>query len=104
MTKDTIVNGRMAKKTDMPAISRAIDEETPYRNDGIYPKDEEIANALWLMDLMISKTRLYNTTQEMKTTGCRRRHRESIWVGGTMRIRRRNARCIIGGGSWGDQT
>jgi len=51
-----MVIGRMAKSTDMSPIS--VDEETPYRGDGIYPDEEEMTNALWLLELMIHKARL----------------------------------------------
>lgn len=56
MKKEPMVTGRMAKSTDLPLIS--VEEETPYRGDGIYPEEEEMTNALWLLELMIHKARL----------------------------------------------
>lgn len=56
MEKDPMVTGRMTKRTDMPPIS--VEEEPPYRGDGIYPEEEEMTNALWLLELMIHKARL----------------------------------------------
>ncbi len=60
MKNEPMVNGiagRMAKKKDMPPIAGAVDETRPNRVKGIYPEDEEMTNALWLVELMIHKTR-----------------------------------------------
>jgi hypothetical protein len=56
--KDASTAGRMAHSTDMPAPCASFDKETQYSGEGIYPEEEEMTNALWLVELMIRKTRL----------------------------------------------
>ena len=58
MEKDTILTGGIAENTNMPAIHKPFDKENPYTDTGIYLDEEEIANALCLVDLIISKNRL----------------------------------------------
>jgi hypothetical protein len=57
MEKDIILTNGMAEKTFMPAIQGAFDKNHPLTDNGIYPDEEDIANALCLVDLMISKKR-----------------------------------------------
>jgi hypothetical protein len=42
----------------MPDTRGSFDKETPYTDTGIYIDEQDIANALCLMNLMIIKTRL----------------------------------------------
>ncbi len=58
MEKDTILTSGMAENTYMPAIQGSTDKKNPYTDTGIYLDEEDIANALCLVDLMISKKRL----------------------------------------------
>jgi hypothetical protein len=58
MEKDTILTSDGTKNTPMPDTRGSFDKETPYTDTGIYIDEQDIANALCLMNLMIIKTRL----------------------------------------------
>ncbi|MEX1299874.1 MAG: hypothetical protein AB1Z38_13320 [Desulfotignum sp.] len=58
MGKDTMLTSDGTENTLVPATQRSFDKETPYTDTGIYIDEQDIANALCLMDLMIIKTRL----------------------------------------------
>ncbi|MCF8114739.1 MAG: hypothetical protein K9K21_12890 [Desulfotignum sp.] len=58
MEKEHMSDSGRAGMTDMPIIRGWIEKQGRYTNTGIYPEDEEMANALCLVCLMINKNRL----------------------------------------------
>lgn len=57
MEKEPLSNSGRAGRTDMPIIRGWLKKQGRYTNTDMYPEDDEMANALCLMCLMINKNR-----------------------------------------------
>lgn len=57
MEKEHMSDSGRAGMTDMPIIPGWIDKQYQYSTNGMYPEEDEIANALCLVCLMINKNR-----------------------------------------------
>ncbi len=58
MEKEPVSDNGKAGVTDMQNISAVIDKQGRHTDIGIYPEENEMANALCLMSLIINKNRL----------------------------------------------
>jgi len=58
MEKEPVRDNGRAAVTDMQNISEMIDKQGRHTDICIYPEEDEMANALCLMRLMINKNRL----------------------------------------------
>ncbi|HKL01013.1 MAG TPA: hypothetical protein VJ943_12225 [Desulfotignum sp.] len=58
MEKDNILTNGAFERTFMPTMQGSLERENPYTDTGIYLDEEDIANALCLVDLMINKKSL----------------------------------------------
>jgi hypothetical protein len=58
MEKEPVSDNVRAAVTDMQNISGMVDNQGRDSDTGIYPEEDEMANALCLMSLMINKNRL----------------------------------------------
>jgi len=57
MEKEPLSNSGRAGMADMPVIRGGIEKPGRKTNTGMYPEDDDMANALCLMCLMINKNR-----------------------------------------------
>jgi len=60
MEKEPVSDNSRSAVTDMQNISGTVDKQVRHTDIGIYPEEDEMANALCLMSLMINKNRLRN--------------------------------------------
>ncbi len=58
MEKDSIINNTMGGLADLPVLPAVADSKGPYADDGIYPEEDDLANALCLLNLMVSRNRI----------------------------------------------
>ena len=58
MEKEKIRNNTMAGMTDLPGLPALADSKSRYANDSLYPEEDDLANALCLVNLIISRNRI----------------------------------------------
>ncbi|MFO7912508.1 MAG: hypothetical protein R6V15_10140 [Desulfotignum sp.] len=59
MENDRIINNTMPGLSDLPFLPALADMEGRYAQGGIYPEEDELASALCLVNLMISRNRIF---------------------------------------------